>query len=180
MKNILNTYKQLFHLYPSDKGTTHCYVQQFYNIFFENKQQFHNLLEIGVQEGYSIKLWSECFPNSLIYGIENDYKKIKIPTIQNNYHIYIADAYKESTVEMLNNKYDYIIDDGPHCLESQLFAVKKYTTLLNPKGCLIIEDIASDFNLNRLISSTNLRHEVFDFRHINNRQDDLILVIFKT
>ena len=55
----------------TDKSSlVHNYCEK-YELYFD-KIRFENLkiLEIGVQNGFSLKMWEKYFQNSLIYGID--------------------------------------------------------------------------------------------------------------
>jgi hypothetical protein len=79
--------------------------------------------------------------------------------------------------------FDIIIDDGPHTLESQIYAVKNYLYLLKPGGILFIEDVYKMEWFQSLILSIpeelkdNLEVIEYDLRGYKNRPDDLLLLI---
>jgi len=176
--DLLELYQSNKTKYQTDKETSHCYLSEVYNKLFDQcRNKTLNILEIGVQEGYSILLWADYFTKSSILGVELEVNKVKIPFTGTNYNIILADAYCESTIGGFNEKFDIIIDDGPHSLGSQLFCVNVYSKLLNPGGILIIEDIASYENA--LMLKNSLDGEIFDLRHIKNRADDIVYVHIK-
>jgi hypothetical protein len=79
-----------------------------------------------------------------------------------------------------DNHFDYIIDDGPHTLESQIYSVENWIHKVKDGGKLIIEDIASTEALQELIKHTNYPYKIVDLRQsAPNRFDDLILEITK-
>ena len=57
----------------TDKDTTHCYIEQFYESAFEPyRSKKISILEIGISLGASLKLWKEYFKNSIhVIGIDN-------------------------------------------------------------------------------------------------------------
>lgn len=120
------------------------YIHEFYNdIFSDLKDQNLKILEIGIHNGDSIRIWSDFFVNSEITCIdivENDLAKdLKN---KNNVNCIYADAYDEVILEKLKNqKFDIIIDDGPHTFDSFIFFIDFYFQLLNPNGYFILEDI---------------------------------------
>jgi hypothetical protein len=175
MNNLIEIYNQQPESLKSDKGTTHCYISEIYHILFEEYRIGSDILEIGVQEGYSIDLWSKYFIDSHIIGLELDASKVKIPMIGDNYQILVCDAYQASTLDFLDQKFDIIIDDGPHTLESQIFTLENYSKLLKPNGILIIEDVNGDYNINKLKEVDNSLL-CYDFRNVSNRFDDIVLI----
>jgi hypothetical protein len=165
----------------TDKGTIHDYIDGYYsNEFTPKKDNNLNLLEIGVNRGYSIELWREFFNQILIVGLDN----IKEYNEQHTNVLYrITDAYTESELEFYEDGiFDYIIDDGPHSVQTQLFSINHYYNKLKQFGKLIIEDIQTDNDLRTLISrckELNYEHKVFDLRLNKGRYDDIILEITK-
>jgi hypothetical protein len=171
----------------TDKNTTHSYLEIYEKLFSSKRLTAKNILEIGIQDGGSIKLWYDYFINSNVYGL--DIRKIKDvwPELLNNERIKIGcfDAYSE---EFINNqlphlsiKFDIMIDDGPHTLESMKSFINGYIPFLENKGILIIEDVQNIEWINELtqIIPENLKNfiEVYDLRHIKNRYDDILFVI---
>jgi predicted O-methyltransferase YrrM len=175
----------------SDKGTTHDYISSYYNERFTPlKDASLSLLEIGVQEGYSMDLWRAWFTRAQLYAIELDeqYRQRTVERINNtfaNAKAYMCDGFHADTLSLFeDNSLDYIIEDGPHTLETQIFTAQLWTKKLKPGGVLIIEDIQSpDCHCNEIIKSiennNNLSARVFDFRNNKHRYDDVIVEITK-
>ena len=108
--------------------------------------------------------------------------------IKNNNRISVyhsSDAYEEKFFNdnFLNKdiKFDIMIDDGPHTLESMLTFIKLYSNVLANDGILVIEDIQSIDWIPILTNEVpdNLKKfiQVYDLRSIKNRYDDLMFVI---
>lgn len=120
------------------------YIHEFYNdLFSDLKNENLKILEIGIHNGDSIRIWSDFFVNSEITCIdikENDLAS-DLKNKKNVNCIY-ADAYDGAILEKLKNqKFDIIIDDGPHTFDSFIFFIDFYFQLLSPKGYFILEDI---------------------------------------
>jgi len=129
----------------TDKGTTHSYIPIYEELFpSENRKDIKNILEIGIAWGGSIKLWSDYFPNATIYAIDNE-EQCKIPNWLGKYKrvkLFRGDGYSDEFIELIKDiKFDFIIDDGSHSLESQQQFVDKYVGLLSKSGILVIEDL---------------------------------------
>ena len=165
--------------YKSDKGTKHDYIDGFYSPEFTNKKLNNlNILEIGINKGYSLCLFAEWFINSNITGIDvvnpnyysviNEYKNIKSFN-QNAYSKNFADTFE-------NNTFDYIIDDGPHTLESQIQSVQLYLPKVKQGGKLIIEDVNNIDQTKITFESLNVPFDIIDLRKNKNRYDDVLLV----
>ena len=113
-----------------------------------------------------------------------------IDELKNDSRIFLytdTDAYNEEFFNntFLNNniKFDFMLDDGPHTLESMIQFIQLYTQVMADDGILIIEDVQSMDWIDELIQAVpeNLKKYVstYDLRHIKNRYDDIVFVINK-
>lgn len=162
----------------TDKGTLHSYIENFYNNEFTDKRYLNmNILEIGVYEGHSISLFSEWFINSKVIGIDN---KIRFNWDElTNVQLIKSDGYNNDIVNYFPDKYfDYIIDDGPHTIVTQMFAIKEWSKKLKDGGTLIIEDIQNINQFKSVVENLDKELEYIDLRHVKNRYDD-VLVIYR-
>lgn len=161
--------------YKTDKQTVHSYIQWVYNTLFD-KYNTTNVLEIGAFDGGSALLWRDYFINAKVDII--DINECKMLYNQNRINHIVTNAYSEILIPTLN-KYDIIIDDGPHTLDSMIFFIQHYIQLLKPNGVAIIEDI-QDYSWFKILNSflpDNFSSETVDLRPIKNRYDDLLLII---
>jgi cephalosporin hydroxylase len=173
----------------TDKAEGHSY-DLFYDEYFKQyKDKEGTLLEIGVQYGGSSLLWHDYLPKFKL--VMTDILNQVHPTIwdkmnENRYEYINMDAFNINNVNNLKEKYpdgfDIIIEDGPHTLESQIFAIKEYSKLLKKGGILVIEDVQSENYIQPLLNVegvdyTELKH--VDLRHVKNRYDDLLIVLKK-
>jgi hypothetical protein len=181
----------------TDKNTSHSYINTYERIFSSKKNDKNNILEIGIgepkqnkQNGGSIKLWHDYFPNSTIYGLDIICISNVNDCIKNNDRINLitsVDAYNKTFIEntFIKNdiKFDILIDDGPHTLDSMVFFVKNYLPLLNDNGVFVIEDIPDIKWTQILIENTPEEYKKYiqieDLRHIKNRWDDIMFIIKK-
>lgn len=171
----------------TDKNTVHSYINTYESLFNSKRNTTGNILEIGVQDGGSIKLWHDYFYNAKIYGL--DIRKIKDiwPEIKNKQRIKIGcfDAYNENFIEKqmkpLNIKFDIMIDDGPHTLESMIFFIKHYLPMLSDDGIFIIEDIPKmewiDILKNYVPIKLQEFIKIYDLRNNKQRYDDILFTI---
>lgn len=130
--------------YMSDKITFHGYYR-FYDYFLVpliNKKI--NVLEIGVDDGSSIKMWNDFFVNGKIYGLDinKEYTHEKGKVIkgdQSDINVLI-----KLTKEI--GKCMVIIDDGSHVPEHQLLGFNYlFEHCLDLGGIYIIEDIETSY-----------------------------------
>ena len=80
-----------------------------------------------------------------------------------------------------NIKFDIIIDDGPHTLESMIYIIKNYTQLLNNNGILIIEDVQAIEWCETLYNNVEPSLQKFSYnidrRHIKGTLDDILFIV---
>lgn len=171
--NLLETY--LSKHYSTDKNTDHCYIEKVYNELFTNSQ-IDNVLEIGTYNGGSALLWRDFFTKAIVDML--DINQCDNVLNQERINHIVCDAYNIDTLKQLN-KYDIIIDDGPHTLQSMLFFAEHYTKLLKNNGIAIIEDVQSYDWFDQIINKipTGFSYEILDLRSVKNRYDDMLLII---
>jgi len=174
----------------TDKNTTHSYLELYERLLNSKKETAKNVLEVGICDGGSIKLWSDYFTNATIYGLDilninniwdelkhND--KIVLYTSTNAYNA----SFFQSNFLDKNIKCDFMLDDGPHSLESMIQFIKLYSQIMTDDGILIIEDVQDIIWIDILknIVPENLKQfiEVYDLRENKNRYDDIVFVINK-
>ena len=177
----------------TDKNTTHSYLDLYQTLLHNKKETAKNVLEIGVCSGGSIKLWGDFFTNATIYGLDAiDINNPMIsPTIINKKNIYLycnTDAYNENVFNHFfkskDMKFDFMLDDGPHSLESMRQFIILYSQIMTDDGILIIEDV-QDWSWIEILTNTvpdNLKQYVktYDLRLNKNRYDDIVFTIDKT
>lgn len=169
----------------TDKGSIHSYINGYYNLEFSPKRtEDISIMEIGLWRGGSMFLWSNFFTRAKIYGV--DILEIDSSSLDpNRVKLFNFDAYSIENVQLFeDNFFDYIIDDGPHTIQSQMDCVNLWLTKLKPGGKMIIEDIQSlddvinlrDFALkfSDVYSAT-----IIDLRLNKDRYDDFIVEIVK-
>jgi beta-1,4-mannosyl-glycoprotein beta-1,4-N-acetylglucosaminyltransferase len=163
----------------TDKNTIHSYLDLYENILQSRQFTSKNILEIGIQRGGSIKLWNDYFVNANIYGLDID----KAPDYLNNYpriKTYQDNAYTFECIQKLidsNIKFDVIIDDGPHTLDSMIFTLLYYSKLLSPDGILIIEDIPLiewAYLFEKIAYKYRNNTKIYDLRQNKNTYDDIV------
>lgn len=145
--------KTLHHLsLETDKNFVHSYIHVYESLLESIRFSSTNILEIGINTGNSHRMWRDYFPNANIYGL--DIENFCDGMINEERIITkLTNAYTKESIEDFGNiRFDVIIDDGPHTLDSQIFVVENYCNLLTDNGILIIEDIP-DINWIQILSS---------------------------
>jgi hypothetical protein len=130
--------------HKTDKITHHGY-NRFYDYFFYTiKNKYFNLIEIGVDQGRSLNVWQEIFPNAKIYGID----KMLEYTIPKG-EVFKGDQSDIADLKKIVDKIGLsmvIIDDGSHVPEHQLLTFNYlFKDGLDFGGIYIIEDIETSY-----------------------------------
>ena len=144
-----------------------------------------------VSNGGSIKLWHDFFPNANVYALDIKKPEEVWDAIKNNQRIILylgTDSYNEDFFRerffVKDIKFDFMLDDGPHTLESMKHFIKMYSQVMTDDGILIVEDVQSLGWLEELKKATpeHLKEyiETYDLRHIKGRYDDIVFVINKS
>ena len=107
-----------------------------------------HLLEIGVQNGGSLEIWSKYLPpGSIIVGIDIDTACTNL-SVPPNVSVHIGDASDPVALDhMLGDaRFDVIIDDGSHRSDQIVAAFEACFPRLNPNGRYIVEDLHCSYS----------------------------------
>lgn len=180
----------------TDKGTTHSYLDLYEKLLMNKRETAKNVLEIGIGDfsivnGGSIKMWRDYFTNATIFALDIlPINRVMNELLNDNRVVlYVeTDAYDEDVFKAhfldKNIKFDFMLDDGPHTLESMKKFIKLYSQIMTDDGILIIEDVQSWDWIEILKNEVpyNLRPFVkaYDLTSIKNRYDDIVFTIDKS
>ena len=176
-----------------DKGTGHNYIESYENLFKDIRYDAKNIFEIGVCGGYSLRMWKEYFPNAMIYGadvnvecLDHNEDRIKVFHMDATNQRIIMDNF--SKINYGDIRFDVIIDDGSHQMTDQRSSFMSLYPYLSDNGIYVIEDVSltagrnypnePDVNV-EYYKSFHRDTEIIDLRSINNRWDDILVVIRK-
>jgi len=174
----------------TDKNTLHSYLPLYQKLLISKKETAKNVLEVGILQGGSIKLWNDFFTNATIYGLDILHINNVWSELKNKERIVLhtsTDAYNHDffTSQFLNKniKCDFMLDDGPHTLASMIQFIKLYSQIMTDDGILIIEDVQSwdwiDSLKNEVPDDLKQFIKVYDLRANKNRYDDIVFTIDK-
>ena len=175
----------------TDKNTVHSYLPLYQQLLISKKETAKNVLEVGILKGGSIKLWSDFFTNATVYGLDIMEIHDIWDGIKNNEKIILhtsTNAYDNNffTSNFLdkNINFDFMLDDGPHSLESMKQFIKLYSQIMADDGILIIEDVPTGDWIsileNEVPEELKPFVKVYDLRPNKNRYDDIVFTIDKT
>ena len=204
-KKFNNELSALTKQYGSDKGSpidndisvsgwqTHLYTDMYHMLFFSNRHNVRNLLEIGLgtnnqdvpsnmratgKPGASLRAFRDYFPNANIYGADIDkrvlFEEDRIKTF------YVDQTNPESIAKMLYEtgveEFDIILDDGLHNAVAAITLLEHSFHKLKSGGIYIIEDVM--FHWQQV--KRHLEGNGYNFMHVDFSNDaSQIFVIFK-
>ena len=140
-----------------------------------------NLLEIGIgtlqhtnsnmvfwkdkypkyEPGASLRAFKDYFPNGTIYGVDI---QIDCMIKEDRIVTYLFD----STNKWMSDHYfgdiklDFIIDDGDHYWESQIYTFENFFPKLNDGGIYILEDLAYPDQIIKYFNKSNYNYQFYD------------------
>ena len=168
------------------KNTLHSYFDT-YDDLFKSRRDVENVLEVGVREGGSMRMWCGYFEKAHVTGVEINENVINHDVLkgyEGRYTIKIGDAYNKEFIETFQNqKFDIIIDDGSHEYLHVVEFMKNYIDLLTPDGILIIEGIQNILLCDLLTEIVPECYKsyvkIIDLHSVKGRYDDVLFVIDK-
>lgn len=139
-----------------------------YQKYLENKRDAKNVLEIGVLNGGSVRMWKEYFPNAQIYGVDilEKFKKHEEERIK----IFIGDQGDTEFLKTLPDNLDVIIDDGSHKPQHMIDTFKyMFKHKLSKNGFYAVEDMLGYQHKVVVTFFMNLAHNI-NFRSKNEEK----------
>ena len=121
------------------------YLRHYEHFFREFRDLPINLIEIGVQQGYSLKLWREYFRQATIIGVDINLKCAGLA--EDRIVVEIGSQEDPGFLFDLCRRYppSIIIDDGSHLAHHNIYTFEQMFPSLQPGGLYIVEDLAFHF-----------------------------------
>jgi len=120
--------------HQTDKATHHKYCD-----FYEDElkgRQINSILEIGVKDGASLRMWRDFYPHATIVGVD-----INKPIHVSGCKVIQADS--SQIMDLPLEKFDLIIDDGSHLTSHQIATYRILKHRFNV--AYIVEDLHTSF-----------------------------------
>lgn len=134
---------ELSEIFGTDKQPSmHNFIELYDRHLTPLQDSVHRVLEIGIFNGASHKIWKCFFDSAEVYGIDIRQK----PWVERlGIHTYIANqANREDLQKFVNlsgGNFDVIVDDGGHYMDYQQVSLGFLFEHLAPGGIFIIEDV---------------------------------------
>jgi hypothetical protein len=125
--------------HQTDKSTGHLFSLLYEGYFNHLRNAPIKLLEIGILQGASIKMWEEYFTKASLHAVDiYDFSSLNSNRIQT----YLVNQEKEEELKTLPKDFDVIIDDGGHTMIQQQVTLKVlFLDHLKEGGIYVLEDL---------------------------------------
>ncbi len=169
----MNKLDKLAKKYDADKWGKHHYTPFYYKLLKDRQKSLKKVLEVGVAEGASLRMWRDFFPNAQIYGadiapkrVTEIYSRTSIIECDQSVERDLSDLIKETGSDI-----DLFIDDGSHVPDHQVFTCLTLMPLLDKGVIYIIEDVINPSIFNKFNKYESEMHK------FGKRSDDRIIIV---
>jgi hypothetical protein len=133
--------------FQADKSSEHHNYLAFYERFFARlRDQPIKMLEIGVFQGHSLRVWEEYFPNATITGADIDPNAARFERPRVGIEILDQSNIEDLVrVGMKHGPFDIIIEDGSHMWEHQITTLRTLFPFVRSGGIYVVEDLHTNF-----------------------------------
>lgn len=110
------------------------------------------ILEIGVKNGASLRMWAEYFQNSRIVGVDSDPECRRLERVDGRWAIVVGHQGDPMTIDeaaCLLNGVDFVVDDGSHRHQDIQATFECLWPYVAPGGIYAIEDLHATFRTTR-------------------------------
>lgn len=154
----MNNLTKLGKKYGTDKCSKHKYTEVYEKFFGELTNNEIVLMEIGVLNGASIRMWLDYFPNAQIIGMDINMVEFK----HKRFHFVRASQRNEIAIDGIIDYvtrvlkmpgFDIIVDDGSHVSDDQQYTYEMLNRFVNNGGFYCIEDLQCIRESNTVIST---------------------------
>lgn len=132
----------------ADKSSKFHNYLDFYQEQLPNRDFTGRLLEIGIMDGLSMRMWQEYYPKAEIVGVDiftKDHLHNDTWKVPKSVKLVEADGTNEHQIKPLG-MFDIIIDDGSHYWADQQKSFELlYYSQLNKDGVYILEDLWTSY-----------------------------------
>jgi len=187
----MKTLAQIYQRYKGnasfgDKGTVHSYIEVYERLLAPYRQTAQRVLEIGILNGQSLRMWEEYFDQSEVHGIDTCLQPLGMADLgpmiaEGGHHISLLDAtnLKQVAEHFGGMTFDVIIEDASHALSHQLAIYANFKASLSADGIYVIEDVDDLDSVRSSFETIDASRPVriLDRRWIKGRYDDVLVII---
>ena len=134
--------------HASDKSSRyHNYAVKYDKILSPYIHTFTDILEIGVSQGQSTKMWTDYFHKATIHGADINKASVICEKYSDRIKFHHVDQRNRAQLKNLEQygPFDLIIDDGNHFWMEQILTFETLFPYLRPGGIYIVEDTTTSY-----------------------------------
>jgi predicted O-methyltransferase YrrM len=142
----LETLDQIGLRHGTDKASDRNDYLAFYARFLDElRDRPVRVLELGVLQGASLRMWRDYFPLGQIIGVDID--PLAREHRDDRIAIEIGDQSDTQVLDRLAalGPFDLVVDDASHIWAHQIAAFQRLAPALNPGGIYVIEDLDTSY-----------------------------------
>ena len=162
----------------TDKADYHSYENVYPSLLEKFIGKSNNILEIGIGGGGGgLKILSDLFPESKIYGIDHNLKICNIFDIKTLLNVELF-QFDQCDSRMLDNlpMLDFVTEDASPDMVKSIKTFEMLEFKLNPGAVYVIEDVYPHYYDDYVKDG---RFEMIDVRSVKGRDDDILAVYYK-
>jgi hypothetical protein len=133
--------------HDTDKGRS--YTRVYYDLLAQARRERLRVLEIGVHNGGSLRMWREFLPHAKIFAIDIDPRCLDLQQEIADTTIRLVDQGNASQlaefVDETGGAFDLIVDDGGHTMSQQITSFEVLFPHIVLGGAYVIEDIGTAY-----------------------------------
>src|SRR4051812_4333214 len=133
--------------HDTDKGVD--FTSVYHSLLSHLREAPLRLLEIGLYNGGSLRMWREYLRNATLHGIDVDRRtlayELEIPGTKVRLGDQADARALRAFVDEVGGSYDVILDDGGHTMEQQIVSFEVLFPHVVSGGVYIIEDLGTSY-----------------------------------
>lgn len=163
----------------SDKSSRfHNYTPKYDKILSSYRNKFTSILEIGVAQGQSIKMWTDYFTKATIHGADISAASKICENYSNRVKFHLLDQREIAQLKNMEQfgEFDLIIDDGNHLWMEQILTFNTLFSYVKSGGIYIVEDTTTSYwkeYKNYHISPTEYFKKLVDEVNLNGARGNM-------
>jgi len=144
----MTTLDQLAIKHKADKSSLyHAFTKPYDSFLAEFRNTFTSVMEIGVGQGQSIRMWCDFFPNAEIHAVDIEPSCKSCESYSSRIKFHQVDQAKENQLKTLKSfgPYDLIVDDGNHFWLEQIVSFDSLFPFVSSGGFYVVEDSCTSY-----------------------------------
>ncbi len=162
--------------HKADKSSRyHNYAVKYDKILSPYREAFTSILEIGVAQGQSIRMWTDYFSKATIHGADISPASAGCVNYSDRIKFHLLDQRDRAQLKNMEqySPFDLIIDDGNHFWMEQILTFETLFPYVRRGGIYIVEDTTTSYwkeYKNHPVSPVEYFKKLVDDIHLKGRR----------